>query len=75
MKGDEKVIEYFNKGLHHELTSVNQYCYRLLDNWGYRDLARKWRPRSIGMLPVDTAATRHKPKYKMCGTALLLLGA
>ena len=49
MKGDVKVIEYLNKALRHELTAVNQYWlhYRLLDNWGYKDLARKWRQESI----------------------------
>ena len=49
MKGDAKVIEYLNKGLRHELTAINQYWihYRLLDNWGYRDLAKQWRKESI----------------------------
>src|SRR3954447_14989810 len=49
MKGDAKVIEYLNKGLRSELTAVNQYWihYRLLDNWGYKDLAKKWRKESI----------------------------
>jgi bacterioferritin len=49
MRGDTTVIEYLNKALRSELTSINQYWlhYRLLDNWGYRDLARKWRKESI----------------------------
>ena len=49
MRGDPKVIEYLNKGLRSELTAVNQYWihYRLLDNWGYRDLSKKWRKESI----------------------------
>ena len=49
MKGDTKVIEYLNKALRHELTAVNQYWlhYRLLDNWGYKALAKKWRKESI----------------------------
>jgi bacterioferritin len=49
MKGDPKVIEYLNKGLRSELTAVNQYWlhYRLLDNWGYKNLAKKWRKESI----------------------------
>jgi bacterioferritin len=49
MKGDAKVIEYLNKGLRSELTSINQYWlhYRLLKNWGYLDLAKKWREESI----------------------------
>ena len=48
MKGDDKVIEYLNKSLRHELTAVNQYWlhYRLLDNWGYKDLAKQWRKES-----------------------------
>jgi bacterioferritin len=49
MKGDAKVIEYLNRGLRSELTSINQYWlhYRVLANWGYRELAKKWREESI----------------------------
>ena len=49
MKGDAKVIDYLNKGLRSELTAINQYWlhYRLLENWGYKDLAKKWRKESI----------------------------
>jgi bacterioferritin len=49
MKGEPKVIEYLNKALRHELTAVNQYWlhFRLLDNWGLKDLAKKWRAESI----------------------------
>src|ERR1700752_167303 len=49
MKGDAKVIEYLNKALRHELTAVNQYWlhYRLLENWGYPVLPKKWRKESI----------------------------
>src|SRR3981081_1346084 len=49
MRGDTKVIEYLNKALRHELTAVNQYWlhYRLLDNWGYKTLAKTWRKESI----------------------------
>ena len=49
MKGDDRVIEYLNRGLRSELTAVNQYWlhYRILDNWGYRELAKKWREESI----------------------------
>ena len=49
MKGDTRVIEYLNRGLRHELTAVNQFWlhYRLMENWGYNDLAKKWREESI----------------------------
>ena len=49
MRGESTVIEYLNKALRHELTAVNQYWlhYRLLDNWGYKDLAKQWRKESI----------------------------
>ena len=49
MKGDAKVIDYLNKGLRSELTAVSQYWlhYRILDNWGLKDLAKKWREESI----------------------------
>ena len=49
MKGDAKVIDYLNKGLRSELTAVSQYWlhYRLLENWVYNDLAKKWRKESI----------------------------
>jgi bacterioferritin len=45
MKGNPKVIDYLNKALRHELTTVNQYWlhYRLLYNWGYKMLAKQWR--------------------------------
>ncbi len=49
MKGDPKVVEYLNRGLRSELTAVNQYWihYRMLDNWGLKQLAKKWREESI----------------------------
>lgn len=49
MQGDAKVIEYLNRGLRSELTAVSQYWlhYRMLDNWGLKDLAKKWRAESI----------------------------
>jgi bacterioferritin len=49
MRGDATVIEYLNKALRHELSAINQYWlhYRLLENWGYLTLAKKWREESI----------------------------
>lgn len=49
MLGDAKVIEYLNRGLRAELTAVNQYWlhYRIFDNWGFLELAKKWREESI----------------------------
>jgi bacterioferritin len=49
MQGDPQVIDYLNKALRHELTAVNQYWlhYRLLDNWGYKALAKTWRKEAI----------------------------
>ena len=49
MKGDVKVIEYLNRGLRSELTAVSQYWlhYRVLEKWGYLELAKKWREESI----------------------------
>jgi bacterioferritin len=49
MRGDPQVLDYLNKALKHELTAINQYWlhYRILDNWGYKELAKKWRVESI----------------------------
>lgn len=61
MKGDPKVIEYLNRGLRSELTAINQYWlhYRMLDNWGFRGLAKKWREESIEeMQHADKFTTR-----------------
>ena len=61
MKGDPKVIDFLNQALRHELTAVNQYWlhYRLLDNWGLKDLAKKWRKESIEeMQHADTLIDR-----------------
>ena len=49
MKGEDKVIEYLNRGLRSELTAINQYWlhYRILKDWGYLELAKTWRKESI----------------------------
>jgi bacterioferritin len=49
MKGDTTVVDYLNRALRSELAAINQYWlhYRLLDNWGYKALARQWRMESI----------------------------
>ena len=61
MKGDDRVIEYLNRSLRAELTAVNQYWlhYRILDNWGYKELSKKWREESIEeMHHADRLITR-----------------
>jgi bacterioferritin len=61
MQGDAKVIDYLNQALKHELTAVNQYWlhYRLLDHWGYLEMAKKWREESIEeMRHADTLTER-----------------
>lgn len=49
MLGDAKVIEYLNRGLRSELTAINQYWlhYRIFENWGFLELAKKWREESM----------------------------
>ncbi|WP_036259102.1 bacterioferritin [Methylocapsa aurea] len=49
MRGDDRVLDYLNRSLRSELTSINQYWlhFRILDNWGFKDLAKKWREESI----------------------------
>ena len=61
MKGDDKVIDFLNQSLRHELTAVNQYWlhYRLLEDWGYTKLAKKEREESIEeMQHADKLAER-----------------
>ena len=61
MRGDAKVIDYLNRGLRAELTAVNQYWlhYRIFENWGLRDLGKKWREESIEeMRHADSFAER-----------------
>ena len=43
MKGDDKVIEYLNRGLRSELTAINQYTLHAgkLEHWGFNALAQK----------------------------------
>ena len=49
MRADAKVIDYLNLALKSELTAINQYWlhYRILDNWGYKELAKTWRTPSL----------------------------
>lgn len=49
MKGDPKVIEFLNKALKLELTTVNQYFLhaRMYRNWGFERLAKKEYEESI----------------------------
>ena len=50
MRGDQQVIEYLNKvpSSRTSQRSINTGCtIGLLDNWGYRGFAKKWRIESI----------------------------
>ncbi|HML27652.1 MAG TPA: bacterioferritin, partial [Hyphomicrobium sp.] len=49
MKGNKDVITRLNEALKLELGAINQYWlhYRLLDNWGFKKLAKKERKESI----------------------------
>ena len=61
MKGDPKVLELLNEALKEELTAINQYWlhYRMLDNWGVKQLADYERQESIDeMKHADRLAER-----------------
>lgn len=49
MKGDPRIIEFLNEVLTAELTAINQYFihYKMLENWGYKRLAKVKRKESI----------------------------
>ncbi len=49
MKGDAKVIEYLNKALKQELTTINQYFLhaKMFQNWGFKHLYEKEYEESI----------------------------
>ena len=49
MKGDPKVISILNDALRHELTASSQFWlhYRLLRQWGFGEMAHKWKHESI----------------------------
>jgi bacterioferritin len=61
MRGDAKVIEYLNKALYNELTSINQYFLhaKMLKNWGLKELAEHEYKESIDeMRHADWLAER-----------------
>src|SRR6186713_3466310 len=49
MNGDPRIIEFLNEVLTSELTAINQYFihYKMLENWGYKRLAKVKREESI----------------------------
>ena len=50
MRGHEQVITTLNNVLTNELTAINQYFIhaRMVENWGYQRLYKKFREESIG---------------------------
>jgi bacterioferritin len=49
MRGDAEILDALNEILTSELTAINQYFihYKMLENWGYKRLAKKKREESI----------------------------
>jgi bacterioferritin len=49
VQGDPQIIEALNEILTAELTAINQYFvhYKMLENWGYKRIAKKKREESI----------------------------
>jgi bacterioferritin len=49
MRGDPEIIDALNQILTSELTAINQYFihFRMLENWGYKKIAKKKREESI----------------------------
>lgn len=49
MRGDPQIIDALNDILTSELVAINQYFihYRMLENWGYKRIAKKKREESI----------------------------
>src|SRR5262245_30617070 len=49
MQGVARCMNYPDSGLRHEPAAINPYWlhYRLLHNWGYLSLAKKWRQESM----------------------------
>lgn len=49
MQGKKEVLDVLNEALRHELAAVNQYWlhFRMLEDWGYTNLAKKEREESI----------------------------
>ncbi len=60
MKGDDKAIEFLNRILENELTSINQYFLhsRMLEDWGLKSLAEKEYEESIDEMKHADALTR-----------------